>query len=318
MKTGARGPVPGAALDDRDVAAVETFLEMMAAERGAAPLTLAAYGDDLRRLAAFLRQERATLMAAETSALRRFLGALSRRRAAPRTAARHIACFRQFYGFLCSDHRRPDDPTLALDHPKLPATLPKFLTEDEVARLLTAARGMSGAGGVRAVALLEILYAAGLRVSELIALPVSAGRAEAVLIVRGKGNKERMIPIGDAARAAIKDYMAIRAEFVSPRSKPSPWLFPSGSAAGHLTRDGFAKLLKDIAVAAGLSPERVSPHVLRHSFATHLLSHGADLRSLQQMLGHSDISTTQIYTHVLAERLKRLVEDHHPLASLKL
>lgn len=304
-------------LDDRDQAAVDSFLEMMAAERGAARLTIEAYGRDLVALAGSLSRARTKLLAADANALRACLAAATAQISA-RTAARRLACWRQFYGFLCADGRRKDNPTLALDSPRLPAPLPKYLREDEVDELLRAARAIKGAKGRRAEALLEVLYATGLRVSELVALPISAGRADAFLIVRGKGAKERMVPLGEAARRAIKAYLDLRHQFVPRRAKASPWLFPAPGRSGHLTRDGFAKILKSIAVAAGLSPTRVSPHVLRHSFATHLLAHGADLRSLQQMLGHSDISTTQIYTHVLAERLKRLVETHHPLASFKL
>lgn len=183
-------------------------------------------------------------------------------------------------------------------------------------RLLVAARGLAGTRGVRAAALLEILYATGLRVSELVSLPLAAvSRDQAVLVVRGKGNKERMVPLTDAARAAVRDWLPVREEMLGEkRAKLNRWLFPSRGRDGHLTRDGFTKMLDDIAVAAGIPPSKVSPHVLRHSFASHLLAHGADLRSVQQMLGHADISTTQIYTHVLDERLKQLVNEHHPLA----
>lgn len=306
-----------ARLGERDQAAIETFLEMMAAERGAARHTIEAYGRDLVILAGMLSARRRTLLGADTASLRACLTD-KQARVSARTAARRLACWRQFYGFLCNDGRRKDDPTLALDSPRLPSPLPKYLSEDDVAVLLTATRAMEGAKGRRAEALLEVLYATGLRVSELVALPVSAGRGDALLIVRGKGSKERMVPLGDAARDAIKAYLKVRDQLTPRRAKTSPWLFPAPGNSGHLTRDGFAKILKSIAVKAGVSPARVSPHVLRHSFATHLLSHGADLRSLQQMLGHSDISTTQIYTHVLAERLKRLVETSHPLAFIKL
>ena len=317
MRRAGRSPAPDK-IAAPNAAAIEAFLEMMAAERGASARTIAAYADDLKRLAAYLAGQNTRLVGADAAALRSFLADGHRRRLAARTAARRIACFRQFFGFLCAERRRPDDPTLAIDNPRLSAPLPRYLNESEVERLLAAARAIPDAPGLRAVALLEVLYATGLRVSELVALPASAGRAEEVLIVIGKGAKERMVPLGDDARAALKAYQAARPAFIPADGKSSPWLFPSPSRSGHLTRDGFAKLLKDIAVKAGLSPSKVSPHVLRHSFATHLLAHGADLRSLQQMLGHSDISTTQIYTHVLSDRLSRLVTEHHPLARLKL
>jgi integrase/recombinase XerD len=305
------------ALSPRDAAALDSFLEMMAAERGAAPATLAAYGDDVRQLGAALAARDQTLIGADGDGLRASMADLKRRGLGARTAARRIASMRQFYGFLFSEKIRGDNPALVLDAPRLPAALPKYLTVDEVERLLAAARDMPEGQSRRASALLEMAYATGMRVSELVGLPVSAGRAGSALVIRGKGAKERMIPLGDAARSALADYLDVRPAFVPKWLKSSPWLFPSASRSGHLTRDGLAKLLKQIAIRAGLSPRRVSPHVLRHSFATHLLANGADLRSLQQMLGHGDISTTQIYTHVLDQRLKALVEDKHPLASLK-
>ena len=303
----------------------ETFLEMMAAERGASPRTLEAYRRDLDDFAGFLRAD-ASRAAAED--IRRYLHHMKKLKLAPRTASRRLSCLRQFYKFLYGEGMRTDDPTTALDSPRLGRPLPKFLTEAEVDGLLDAARAQAGAKGLRATALLELLYATGLRVSELVSLPLAAvssrspnsepGVVRASVIVRGKGAKERLIPIGDAARAAVAAYLEARDSFIPTKSKSSVWLFPSGGRGGYLTRDGFSGMLKDIAVCAGIMPSRVSPHVLRHSFATHLLAHGADLRSLQQMLGHADISTTQIYTHVLDERLKKLVQESHPLAKLKL
>ncbi|MSO96833.1 MAG: site-specific tyrosine recombinase XerD [Rhodospirillaceae bacterium] len=301
---------------------VDAFLEMMSAERGAAAHTLAAYREDLMTLECYLAARGLTPAAVSSKDLRDFLGSLHRAGLAPRSAARHLSSLRQFFRFLYGEGIRKDDPTSALDPPRLPKPLPKYLSEREVNGLLKAARKIEGADGSRASALLEILYAAGLRVSELVALPVAVARNSSVLIVRGKGGKERMVPVGEAAQAALKAYMKVRDEFLPSKKNTkkavSPWLFPSRGSSGHMTRDGFAKLLKDIAVSAGLMPSRVSPHVLRHSFATHLLAHGADLRTLQQLLGHSDISTTQIYTHVLDERLKKLVQTHHPLAGFKL
>lgn len=291
---------------------------MMAAERGASAHTLAAYGRDLMDLGAFLRAKRRTFLNAAAQDLQQFLAGLHKKKISARSAARRISSARQFFRFLYLEGLRADDPSGGLDPPRLPKKLPKYLTEQEVDTLLKAARNGEGADAVRMTALMELLYATGLRVSELVTLPVAAARRPSVLIVRGKGSKERMVPVGEAAQSALKDYMAARERFLPKKKIPSPWLFPSSGRQGHLTRDGFAKMLKDVAIAAGLSPSRVSPHVLRHSFATHLLSHGADLRTLQQLLGHSDISTTQIYTHVLDERLRALVQRHHPLAGFKL
>jgi integrase/recombinase XerD len=294
---------------------IDSFLEMMAAERGASPRTLDAYRRDLGDFAGF---HKGRVADATPEDLRRYLDHLKRAAMAPRTASRRLSCLRQFFKFLYSEGLRKDDPTASLDSPRLPQGLPKFLTEEEVERLLAAAREIEGIKGLRAVALLELLYATGLRVSELVSMPLAVARGKAAIIVRGKGDKERMIPVGETARDAIVAYLEVREAFIPPPAKTSPRLFPAPGAGGHLSRATFSSLLKDIAVRAGLSPSKVSPHVLRHSFATHLLAHGADLRSLQQMLGHADISTTQIYTHVLDERLKKLVQDNHPLAKLKL
>ena len=302
---------------------VEAFLEMMAVERGASPHTLAAYGRDLSDAQTVLAHRQRDLMTARPEDLSAYLAVLAKRQTAPRTAARRLSCLRQFYKFLFGEDVRADDPTAALDSPRLGRSLPKYLSERVVEALLDAARGL-GRRAARATALMELLYATGLRVSELVGLPLAAVRRGDAIIVRGKGNKERMIPVGADARAAVDAYLAVRVADIPARAQTvgrgktmtptSPWLFPSDAATGHLTRAGFALLLKDLAVVAGIIPSRVSPHVLRHSFATHLLAHGADLRSLQQMLGHADISTTQIYTHVLEERLRKLVTDHHPLA----
>ncbi len=289
---------------------------MLAVERGASPRTLEAYRRDLEDVTDILKSDPA---ATDTGGLRRYLDHMNTMGLAPRTAARRLSCLRQFYKFLYAEGVRADDPAAALESPRLGRPLPKYLSADEVERLLAAARGLEGRQGLRAAALLELLYATGLRVSELVSLPLTAvPRNKPTIIVRGKGNKERMVPVGDAALNALGAYLPVRDTYVPKALKASRWLFPSDSREGHLTRAGFAAMLKEIAVAAGVSPARVSPHVLRHSFATHLLANGADLRSLQQMLGHADISTTQIYTHVLDERLRRLVADNHPLANMKL
>lgn len=297
---------------------VEMFLEMMAAERGASPRTIEAYRRDLADVTAFFKVRGLELGAATVEDVRMYLDKLQHASMAPRTAARRLSCLRQFYKFLFVEGVLKDDPTVALDSPRLGRPLPKFLTEVEVESLLLAAREVEGAKGQRLTAMLELLYATGLRVSELVSLPLAAIGGKPTIIVRGKGGKERLIPVGQAAREAVDKYIAVRPHFLTTKIKSSPWLFPAPAKKGHLTRVAFAVMLKDIAIRAGIEPSRVSPHILRHSFATHLLAHGADLRSLQQMLGHSDISTTQIYAHVLDERLKKLVTENHPLADLKL
>lgn len=289
---------------------------MLAVERGASPRTLEAYRRDLDDVADVLKCDPAT---ANVDHLRRYLDHMNTMGLAPRTAARRLSCLRQFYKFLYAEGVRADDPAGSLESPRLGRPLPKYLSAEEVEQLLAAARGLEGRQGLRASALLELLYATGLRVSELVSLPLTAvPRNKPTIIVRGKGNKERMVPVGEAALGALTAYLPVRESYIPKSMKASRWLFPSDAREGHLTRAGFAVMLKEMAVAAGISPARVSPHVLRHSFATHLLANGADLRSLQQMLGHADISTTQIYTHVLDERLRRLVADNHPLANMKL
>ncbi|EDP67023.1 integrase/recombinase XerD [alpha proteobacterium BAL199] len=293
--------------------AIETFLEMMAAERGAARNTLDAYGRDLMHAELWLNERGGSLETADVDGLRAYLSAAEAGGVMPRTAARRLSAQRQFFRFLYAEGRRADDPTATLDAPRRGRPLPKILSEADVDALLDAACDRPGPEGLRLICLLEVLYATGLRVSELVGLPFAAvARDPHVLIVRGKGGKERMVPLTAAAMDAIAAYKAVRGVFLT--TKASPHLFPSRSAQGHLTRRRFGQLLDETAILAGIDPAKVSPHVLRHAFATHLLDHGADLRSVQQMLGHADISTTQIYTHVLAERLRALVETHHPLA----
>jgi integrase/recombinase XerD len=287
---------------------VEAFLEMLAAERGAARNTLLAYRADLDDFAAFAAARGAAPAASDAAVLQAYMASLQRVGLAARTASRRLSALRQFHRFLLREGVRADDPTALLDAPKLPRTLPKYLSELEVEALLEAANRMPGVRGAAARAALEILYATGLRVSELLALPRRALASDAsVLLVRGKGGKERIVPLSEAAKQAA-------AALVVRQDSGTRHLFPGRDPRRPLTRQAFFLLLKDVALAAGLDPARVSPHVLRHSFASHLLAHGADLRSLQLLLGHADIATTQIYTHVLAERLQRLVEAHHPLA----
>ena len=300
---------------------IELFLDMLAAERGAGQNTLDAYGRDLRDFADDLGDAGCSIAKAQTEDLRRYLGRLAKRGFTTATVARRLAAIRHFYRFLYAEDRRPDDPAAVLEGPKRGRSIPKILSIAEVDRLLAQARSgldpnESLTGRLRAArlaCLLEVLYATGLRVSELMALPSSAARRNArMLVVRGKGGKERLVPLNDAAKQAMADYLALLAE--TGDKTASKWLFPSIGGSGHLTRQHFARELKLLASAAGLAPARVSPHVLRHAFASHLLHNGADLRVVQTLLGHADISTTQIYTHVLDERLKSLVRDLHPLA----
>jgi integrase/recombinase XerD len=298
---------------------VEAFLEMLVAERGASRNTLDAYRRDLRAFLDHADQLGADPLVAGSEVLHSFMLAQAKAGMSPRTAARRLSALRQFFRFLFAEGVRKSDPSLAIDRPKQRHPLPKYLSEDEVERLLAAGAARPGHDGKRMTALLEILYATGLRVSELVGLPLSAFSGDVnTLIVRGKGGKERMVPMTEPAIDALRSYLAVRDSFApATRRTPAtstPWLFPSRSGSGHLTRIRFGQLLKEVAAAAGIDPERVSPHVLRHSFASHMLAHGADLRSLQQLLGHADISTTQIYTHVLTTRLQELVQRAHPLA----
>lgn len=300
---------------------IPLFLDMMAAERGAAANTLSAYRRDLDDAAARLAARGVALDAASPGDLESLLTAWAADGLAASTAARRLSALKRFYRFLLKDGRRGDDPAAGLSGPSRPRALPKVLSEGDVEALFEAADRLQGPGGARARALLELLYAAGLRVSELVTLPLSAvARAEACLVVRGKGGKERLAPITASAVDAVEAYKQHRtthlpAKTAASRRKAEGFLFPSSSAAGgHLTRERFAQILKALALEAGLDPARVSPHVLRHAFATHLLANGADLRSVQTLLGHADVSTTEIYTHVLEERLAALVRDAHPLS----
>lgn len=308
------GPAP------RDGALAEAFLEMVAAERGGSLNTLAAYRRDLEDF----RSVTGRLAGATVVDVQGYLSGLPGRGYAASSQARRLSALRQFFRFLLAEGIRKDDPTGTAERPKPRRALPKILTIADVDRLLGAARSHAAdpqltaarrLTGLRLLALLELLYATGLRVSELVSLPASAGRGDRPFIaVRGKGGRERLVPLNDAAHQALREYRAARVALNKAEGK---WLFPADSAEGHLTRQAFARDLKMAAARAGLNPAKLSPHVLRHAFATHLLSGGADLRVVQTLLGHADISTTQIYTHVLDERLRQLVNDHHPLADLK-
>jgi integrase/recombinase XerD len=303
-----------------DQAWIELFLDMIAAERGGAKNTLAAYARDLADFSAELGKAGRTIAGASTDDLRGYLGSLARRRFAASSVARRLSAIRQLYRFLYAEGHRADDPSAVIEGPKRNRALPKVLSIADVDRLLAQARadlGQADQGAPkrlraeRLACLIEVLYATGLRVSELIALPISAAERNArMLTVRGKGNKERLVPLNEAAKKAMAEYLALLSSANGVRE--TKWLFPSFGRTGHLTRQHFARELKALAAAAGL--RQVSPHVLRHAFASHLLHNGADLRVVQTLLGHADISTTQIYTHVLEERLKSLVRDLHPLA----
>jgi integrase/recombinase XerD len=291
---------------------------MMVAERGAAKNTLESYERDLLAFAVFMLPRKRNPEDAGVDHIRAYMKLLSVSGLATSTVARRVSVIRQFFQFLFNDNIRTDDPTATIGSPKVGRRLPKYLNENEVELLLNVARNHPGGEGLRLVALLEILYATGLRVTELVGMPLGAlSRDERFLTVRGKGGKERMVPLSEPSQDAIADYMLVREDYLPKKQTTNGAhlkMFPSRGKDGFLTRARFGQMLNELAIEAGIDHRRVSPHVLRHSFASHLLAHGADLRALQQMLGHSDISTTQIYTHVLDERLKSLVNEAHPLA----
>ena len=293
------------------------FLEMLSAERGAAQNTIDAYERDLTDFVAFLETRQRAPLSATAKDVQAFLQHMSDEGLAATSRARKLSSVRQLYKFLVAESLVAADPASGLTGPKRQRALPKILSIAEVDKLLEAsAKRVAGQEGralfraLRLNAMLEILYATGMRVTELVSLPRSVLRGDRrMLVITGKGGRERLVPLNTPAREALDNYLV-----VSGRFDNSPWLFPSKAAEGHVTRQGIAQDLKDVAIEAGLDPERVSPHVLRHAFASHLLDRGADLRAVQQLLGHADISTTEIYTHVLQERLKKLVNEHHPLA----
>jgi integrase/recombinase XerD len=303
------------------------FLDMLAAEQGAGPNTLDAYRRDLTDFSEFLARKGLGFAGAPTQSLRDYLADLDSRGFKSSSVARRLSAMRHLFRFLLNERIRSDDPAAILSGPKRGRGLPKVLSIADVDRMLTRAKELSEASDVstsqrlramRLYCLLEVLYATGLRVSELVALPRSAARNDArMIVVRGKGDKERLVPLNDASRQAMAGYLAATEALKTDKKKnagASKWLFPSFGESGHLTRQHFARDLKELAAASGLAPRLVSPHVLRHAFASHLLHNGADLRIVQTLLGHTDISTTQIYTHVVEERLKSLVRDLHPLA----
>ena len=299
---------------------VADFLAMLSAERGASTNTIEAYAADLEGFLRFLSERGVSPSDATAGDIQAYLGLLANEGQAPTSRARRLSALKQYYRFLLAENLIALDPTSGLQGPKKQRALPKVLSIAEVDRLLAVSQnqceGQEGRAFFRALrfhCLLEILYATGMRVSELVGLPRSVLRGDKrVLTIKGKGGRERLVPLNATARSALDAFLG-----VSGRFDNSEWLFPSKSALGHVTRQGFAQDLKEVAEAAGIAPERVSPHVLRHAFASHLLDRGADLRAVQQLLGHADISTTEIYTHVLQERLKALVNAHHPLAKNK-
>jgi integrase/recombinase XerD len=303
------------------------FLDMLAAEQGAGVNTLDAYRRDLEDFSEFATGAKSSFMAADTQLLRDYLEDLDERGFKSTTAARRLSAIRHLFRFLLSEKIRTDDPAAILSGPKRGRSLPKVLSIADVDRMLvqaqaqaqnTEASAQQRLRDARLYCLLEVLYATGLRVSELVSLPLTAARRDArMIVVRGKGNKERLVPLNETAKQAMAEYLAAMAELQKSQPKKSAaskWLFPSFGESGHLTRQHFARDLKELAAASGIAPRLVSPHVLRHAFASHLLHNGADLRIVQTLLGHTDISTTQIYTHVVEERLKSLVRDLHPLA----
>ena len=294
---------------------IEIFLEMMAAERTRSLHTLLAYRNDLQSFESFVLGD---IVEASVEDLRDYLAHLTATGMASRTSLRRLSCIRQFFAFLVADGIRIDNPTSNIDSPFQSSILPKYLNEEEVGLLLSHAQQDTTPRGLRLYVIIELLYATGLRVSELVTLPFSAvTRGHNTLLVKGKGKKERIVPFGLKSREALDIFIESRNMTLTLSKRTSLWLFPSKSSSGHITRDTILKALKKLALTVCINPDRISPHVIRHSFASHLLANGADLRSLQQMLGHSDISSTQIYTHILEERLRVLVEQKHPLAKIK-
>ena len=324
-----------------DTCFIEPFLEMMAAERGASANTIAAYRRDLREFTVFASQRKCSLTDIARKDVEAFLSGLGKQGALPQTVARKLSALRQLFQFLYTEHLRSDNPTATLETPKLAKRLPKTLTDGDMLALIAEAAKDSSPKGLRLSAMLELAYGAGLRVSELVSLTLAAVQVKDggktvetdFMLVTGKGNKERLVPLGAKAREALSKYLGVRQVFLlvdegrrtkdkkqkstDIRQSLSVYLFPYHRAGGHITRQQFGVMLKELAAKAGIDPEKISPHTLRHSFASHLLEGGADLRVIQELLGHSDISTTQVYTHVASSRLKRLVEEKHPLAKKK-
>jgi len=311
-----------------DGALLESFLDMMSAERGASANTLDAYRRDLADLSATLTKRKSSLRSASREDVKHYLGALTASGMAPSSQARKLSALRQFFMFLYSEGIRTDDPTNAIDAPRRKRPLPKILSPGDVKRLIDAAadeyvddEGERTSESFRLAAMLEILYAAGLRVSELVALPLASAKTKnGFIFIRGKGNKERLAPLNKSAQKAIKEYLKVRDEFLpqgAARTRSEKFLFPSRGAEAHITRRRCHQMLKELASKTSIDPAKLSPHVLRHAFATHLVEGGADLRSVQTLLGHADIATTQIYTHVAGDHLQAVVASAHPLSKVR-
>ena len=291
---------------------IESFLQVIVAEQGSSPRTVSAYRHDLEDLAAFLKTKGVALHKANREDLQKYMHVIVKNGLSARTQARRLSAMHEFYRFLYSEEIRDDNPTDLLDAPKISKALPKYLTEKEINLLIEQGKKKD----IRLGVLLEVAYASGMRVSELVELPTTAVLQEGqTIMVTGKGGKQRMVPLNDMARIALDNWLLQHENYLK-RGRISKWLFPSKSSTGHYTRDAFFKALKELAVEVDIEPKRVSPHVLRHSFASHLIAHDADLRSVQQMLGHSDIATTEIYTHVMEDRLKKIICEKHPLSTI--
>lgn len=305
----------------KDARRIAVFLDAQAAELDAARNTLLAYARDLRAFSEWSGTRGTELLKVQQSDIEDYLVSLDAEGLSRATRARRLSAIRQFYRFAFEEGWRPDNPSIRIKGPAREKRLPKTLSEEEVERLLAAARRTGRVSDrVRNTCLMELLYATGMRVTELVSLPVSAARGDPrMLLVQGKGRKERMVPLSIPARDALAEWLKARDESaeidrIKTGKQPSQFLFPSHGKSGHITRHRFYMLIKELAAASDVAPERVTPHTLRHAFATHLLARGADLRAIQALLGHADVATTEIYTHVLEERLKELVLDHHPMA----
>lgn len=306
---------------------INSYLEMLASEKGAAQNTIAAYDRDLIDVDLFMQSRNTSVESAKVADINGYIDALTNKtqikgdrenKTTPRTVARRISALRQFYKFIISEGVREDDPTSTVEAPKQKRTLPKILTEEEMNHVIKVAGEKGTPASKRLVCLLEMIYSTGLRVSELVSLPLTAYQEDSqFMIVEGKGGRERMVPLTSAAQKTLQDYVNNRKVFIGENDNgtQAQWLFPSKtSIKGHLTRQRFAQMLKDLSKAAGMPMGKVSPHIIRHAFATHLLKNGADLRAVQKMLGHADIATTQIYTHMLDEEVNEKVQANHPLS----
>ena len=308
-----------------DLELEEIFIDMLTVERGLSLNTRLAYRNDLKEISLFLKSHANSLLTAEERDIRDFISQLHSKGVSAKTIARKISSIKQFFRFLVSENIKSKNPSLNLDRPKGESKIPQVLSESEVSLLLEKSMENSSPGGKRLYCLLEILYATGMRVSELVGLPLSSlGKNFSHIIVSGKGDRERFVPLNDTAKKALEDYLAVREQFLIKSKKKTPsanvqlkWLFPSSSKNGYVTRVRFFQELKYLAIECNLDPKKISPHVLRHSFATHLLERGADLKTIQQLLGHADISTVQIYTRVQNKHLKRMVDKKHPLSVIK-